>query len=137
MKYTWEFVEIFCKGDLKKIGHKDDVDIAAEEFKKWVVGKWAIAPERNMKAHQHPAMFPEELAERVLKLFSYRRDIILDPFNGAGTTTLVAKRLGRRYLGIDISQTYCETARQRIEDFSNQKGLFENYASCRNTLLRR
>jgi DNA modification methylase len=43
-----------------------------------------------MKKYDHPAMFPEALAERVLKLFSYKNDIILDPFNGAGTTTAVA-----------------------------------------------
>jgi len=59
-------------------------------------------------------MFPEALAERVIKLFSYRGDVVLDPFNGAGTTTAVASRLGRRFLGIDISPEYCATARSRL-----------------------
>ena len=67
-----------------------------------------IAPERKMKEFGHPAMFPEQLVERVLKLFSYKDDIILDPFNGAGTTTTVACKLGRNYIGIDISEEYCE-----------------------------
>ncbi|HIC38407.1 MAG TPA: site-specific DNA-methyltransferase, partial [Candidatus Marinimicrobia bacterium] len=62
----------------------------------------------------HPAMFPETLAERVLKLFSYKNDMILDPFNGAGTTTSVAKRLNRRFLGIDTSEQYCATAKKRL-----------------------
>lgn len=115
LKYTWEFVEVYCKGDLKKDGAKENIDISDEEFKSWVVAKWSIAPERNMKEYGHPAMFPEQLVERVLKLFSYKQDLVLDPFNGAGTTTAVAYRLDRKYLGIDISPEYCETAKKRID----------------------
>lgn len=116
LKYTWEFVEVFCKGDLKKKGNSADADISVEEFKSWVVAKWSIAPERHMKEYGHPAMFPENLVERVLKLFSFQNDVVLDPFNGAGTTTAVAKKTGRRYLGIDISQEYCDTAENRLKN---------------------
>lgn len=116
LKYTWEFVEIFSKGMLKKTGNKENIDISADDFKKWVVAKWSIAPERKMKAFGHPAMFPEELVKRVLQLFSYKSDIILDPFNGVGTTTYVASSLGRRFLGIDISEEYCQKAEQRIAE---------------------
>lgn len=123
LKYTWEFIEVYCKGDLKKPGKSVDADISAEEFKSWVVAKWSIAPERHMKEFGHPAMFPESLAERVLKLFSFKNDVVLDPFNGAGTTTVVAKKTGRRYLGIDISQEYCDTAQKRIDDTCDQQGL--------------
>lgn len=115
LKYTWEFLEIFAKGTLKKEGEKEMIDITADEFKKWVVSKWSIAPEKDMKKYNHPAMFPEELALRVLKLFSFKNDIILDPFNGVGTTTYVAKITNRRYLGIDISQEYCNKAIERLE----------------------
>lgn len=114
-KYTWEFLEVFCKGDLKHKGDKEKIDITGNEFKTWVDAKWSIAPERNMKEYGHPAMFPPELAYRVLKLFSYQGDIILDPFNGAGTTTLVAERTGRNYIGIDISEEYCKIAENRIK----------------------
>ena len=114
LKYTWEFVEIFAKGALKKDGHRDKADITADEFKKWVVAKWSIAPERNMKEFKHPAMFPEELVTRVIKLFSFENDIILDPFNGAGTTTFIARRFNRKFLGIDISKEYCATAENRM-----------------------
>lgn len=123
LKYTWEFIEIFSKGDLVKKGSQENIDITAEEFKKWVVAKWSIAPERNMKKFNHPAMFPEELVERVLKLFSYQNDVILDPFNGVGTTTVVAQRLNRRYLGIDVSKEYCIKAESRL------KGLLNSYIS--------
>ncbi|MBW1649211.1 MAG: site-specific DNA-methyltransferase [Deltaproteobacteria bacterium] len=124
LKYTWEFIEIFCKGDLKKIGLAKNIDISGDEFKKWVTAKWSIAPERNMKDYGHPAMFPEELAERILKLFSYKSDIVLDPFNGVGTTTAVAKKLKRKYLGIDISDKYCKVAQKRIEDLKIKTELF-------------
>lgn len=115
LKYTWEFLEIFCKGDLKKPGDKENIDLSADEFKSWVNAKWSIGPERKMKEYGHPAMFPEKLVIRVLKLFSYQGDIVLDPFNGAGTTTVTANNFRRRYLGIECSEKYCETARQRIE----------------------
>lgn len=117
LKYTWEFLEIFSKGDLKKPGDSANIDITADEFKSWVNAKWSIAPERDMKQYGHPAMFPQKLVERVLKMFSYKADIILDPFNGAGTTTLVAHLTNRRYLGIDISNDYCHTAKQRIASY--------------------
>ena len=117
LKYSWEFVEVFCKGDIKKAGRAADADITADEFKKWVYGKWSIAPERGMSARfGHPAMFPEELARRVLRLFSFRGDAILDPFNGAGTTSLVAKKTGRKFLGVDISPEYCATAERRLKE---------------------
>lgn len=130
LKYSWEFVEIFCKNSLKKEGDKNNIDIDSEEFKKWVYGKWSIAPERNMKKYKHDAMFPEELVKRLLKLFSYKNDIVLDPFNGAGTTTKVAKQLNRKFIGIDISEEYCKTAEDRLNNCFNmskkEKDLFNS-----------
>jgi len=124
LKYTWEFLEIFCKGDLKHEGDDKMADITADEFKKWVYAKWDIQPEYNMKKYGHPAMFPEELVERVLKLFSFKGDIILDPFNGVGTTTAVAKKLSRNYLGIDTSKEYCKKAEERLKNTQIDMTLF-------------
>jgi DNA modification methylase len=116
LKYTWEFLEIFCKGSLKHNGATDKTDLSADEFKEWVYAKWDIAPERNMKKWEHPAMFPEELCKRVIKLFSFENDIILDPFNGVGSATKVAKELNRRFCGIDISEEYCKKAEKRLRN---------------------
>ena len=124
LKYTWEFLEVFCKGSLKKEGNSNNIDISDEEFKKYVIAKWDIAPERNMKNYGHPAMFPENLVERVLKLFSFKGDIILDPFNGAGTTTAIAKKLSRKYIGIDISKEYCKIAEDRLKNTQIDISLF-------------
>ena len=116
LKYTWEFLEVFCKGSLKKEGSPDDADIDAESFKEWVVAKWSIAPERRMREFGHPAMFPEELARRVMLLFSFQGDAVLDPFAGVGTTCAAALRTGRRYLGVDIIPEYCAAAEARLGD---------------------
>ena len=115
LKYTWEFVEVFCKGDLKKEGDKSNADILGDDFKKWVYAKWSISPERKMKEYDHPAMFPEELVKRVLQLFSFKNDVILDPFVGAGTTCVVAKKTGRHYVGIDVSKEYTKTSINRLK----------------------
>lgn len=114
LKYTWEFIEYFYKVDPKHKGDKSKIDIVGDEFKKWTTAKWSVAPERKMKEYGHPAMFPEELVERILKLFTYKDDIVYDPFSGAGTTCAVCDRLGRRYLGTDISEQYCKVARERV-----------------------
>lgn len=114
IKYTWEYIEVFDKETHKKTGRREDIDITAEEFKEWVNGRWTFPPETRMKDYGHPAMYPEELPRRLIKLFSYKNDIVLDPFNGAGTTTLVARRLGRRFIGIDLSCQYCDVAERRL-----------------------
>jgi site-specific DNA-methyltransferase (adenine-specific) len=63
-------------------------------------------------------MFPEELPRRLMKLFSYKHDIVLDPFNGAGTTSLVAWKLSRRFIGIDVSEQYSAQAMKRLRTSS-------------------
>jgi len=123
MKYTWEFLEIFSKGDLKHMGDSSKADITGDEFKKWVYAKWSIAPERNMKEYDHPAMFPEKLVEQTLKLFSFENDVILDPFGGVGTTAKVAKQFNRQFISIDTSDEYTKKAKERLKNVSHQKTL--------------
>ena len=58
-----------------------------------------------------------------IKLFTFKNDVVVDPFNGAGTTTLAAAKTGRRYLGVDVSVDYCATAQKRLDDIkkSNER----------------
>lgn len=65
-------------------------------------------------AYKHPAIFPEQLAQDHIISWSNEGDIVLDTFNGSGTTTKMAKILGRKYIGIDVSEEYNEIARQRL-----------------------
>lgn len=124
LKYTYEFIEVFCKKDKKKAGKLENIDITEDEFKDWVTARWSFAPEHRMKNFGHPAMFPEELPKRCLKLFSYKGDIVLDPFNGLGTTCVVAKRLNRKFIGIDISDEYCKKAELRVGNTAISRELF-------------
>ena len=66
-------------------------------------------------AYQHPALFPEKLARDHIISWSNPGDIVLDPMNGAGTTTKMAYTLGRKFIGIDISQDYCKIALERLQ----------------------
>ena len=127
IKYTWEFIEVFDKITHKKAGNRENIDITADEFKEWVKGRWSFPPETRMKDYNHPAMFPEELPRRIMKLFSYRNDIVLDPFNGAGTTTLVAWKSGRRFIGIDNSPQYCEMAMRRLGSVTGENEISPDY----------
>jgi DNA modification methylase len=63
---------------------------------------------------QHPAVFPNKLASNMIKCFCPENGLVLDPFNGSGTTTLAAKSLDRQYIGIDLSEEYCNIANQRL-----------------------
>ncbi len=63
----------------------------------------------------HPCQMPEAVLERILRASSQPGDLVLDPFAGSGTTLAVAKRLGRRYLGIELSEQYAEQVRRRLE----------------------
>jgi DNA modification methylase len=80
----------------------------------WVINTGYMRSTKDKIAYQHPAMFPEILVERHIISWSNENDIILDPFVGSGTTCKMAKLLNRNYIGIDISDEYCEIARQRI-----------------------
>ena len=118
MKHTYEFIEVYAKGDIKHeiSNHKEQDDMQKLEFAEWVKnGTWSLPGEAKMKEFGHPAMFPEGLAYRAIKLFSGRGDVVMDIFNGCGTTTKVAKENGRVFLGIDIDQKYCETAQTRVD----------------------
>ena len=106
---------------------KGESDIRKEEFLRWTTGFWEFSGE-SAKRIGHPAPYPEELAKRCIKLFSFTDDLILDPFVGSGTTLVAAAKEHRRCIGIDIDKTYCELAIRRAETAiqrSKQKKLTE------------
>lgn len=80
-------------------------DIARDEFMEATLSVWDILPE-SAKRVGHPAPFPVELAERVIQLYSYVGDVVLDPFLGSGTTAVASVKHGRRYAGFEIDDTY-------------------------------
>ena len=109
---SWEYVLVFSKGQWKLPGDRAAIDISAKEFETFSDGFWAIPPERRRNGH--PAPFPEDLIERIVKFYSYRGNVVVDMFGGTGTVAAVARRLGRHYLHIDSSLEYCHLALERV-----------------------
>lgn len=68
----------------------------------------------------HPAPFPLELPHRLINLYTYEDDVVLDPFAGSGTTCLAALQNNRNYIGYDIVEKYVDLATDRISEFKNQ-----------------
>jgi modification methylase len=87
--------------------------ITKEDFLAWTVDVWEIRPESARRVG-HPAPFPVELSRRLIELYSYRGDVVLDCFAGAGSTAVAAVRSGRRYVGYDTDPGYLHLARRRI-----------------------
>jgi DNA modification methylase len=88
-------------------------DLTAEEFKAWTRNAWMI-PTGNAQQFDHPCVFPIELPRRLIKLYSYVGDTVLDPFMGSGTTLQAARLLRRRAVGMEQSAKYCELAAGRV-----------------------
>ncbi len=109
----FEYILIFSKWNLK-LQEDGESDLTKENFVEYTKSIWNISPERNIK--EHPAVFPEEIPRRLIKMLTYKNMVVLDPFMGSGTTCKVAKEMGRRYIGIEISSNYCKLARERMNN---------------------
>lgn len=99
--------------------------LTADEFKAWTRNAWYIPGGHAEQYLDHPAKFPPELPRRLIKLYSYVGDVVLDPFGGSGTTVRAARDCGRHGISIDTSQRYCRLAAGR----ASQVTLFDEAAS--------
>ena len=109
-----EYCLVFSKEGMSK-GSKGKSTIEKEEFMESTLSIWNINPARAKKIG-HPAPFPVELAERFINLYSYEKDLILDPFIGSGTTALAASKLKRNYIGYEVNAEYCKLAEKRLAE---------------------
>jgi DNA modification methylase len=75
---------------------------------------WHINPESS---DSHPAVYPEELSDKIIQYYSFKGDVVLDPFMGSGTTAVSCKKLGRKWIGFERSEEFCKIARKRIKDY--------------------
>ena len=110
-----EMIAVFHKGGFRRpaTGGRHG-DITRDEFLAWTLGMWTFAG-ANPRRVGHPAPFPEELPRRLIKLYSYPEDLVLDPFSGSGTTLVAAKRLGRNSVGVEINATFCELTVRNLQ----------------------
>lgn len=119
LRDTHEYILIFSKGSLKRDSKNKENTIKKEEFMEYTKSIWTFNPE-SAKKIGHPAPFPEELPYRLIQLYSFKDDIILDPFFGSGTTGLVALKSGRKYIGYETNDDYITLAKSRLESFLKQ-----------------
>lgn len=109
-----EIILVCFKGSATNPPNGREAIITPKEFIDYTTGQWGdICPESATRVG-HPAPFPVELPKRCIKLFTYRGDTVLDPFNGSGSTGVAALQCGCKYVGIDISQKYLDISRERI-----------------------
>ena len=140
LKIDYEFILIFKKlGDTPKVTKeiKELSKLTTNEWNTYFSGHWNFAGEKQDK---HLAMFPEELPRRLIRMFSFVGDTVLDPFLGSGTTSLAAKNLSRNSVGYEIGQTFTPIIKNKLKiserdifgdctyEFINQKKQEEDYS---------
>lgn len=124
IKLDYEFILIFKKyGESPKVSQKikELSKLTQEEWGQCFTGHWNFSGEKQDK---HLAMFPEELPRRLIKMFSFVGDTVLDPFLGSGTTSLAARNLDRNSIGYEINEDYLLTIREKLG--IRQKDIFKD-----------
>ena len=128
IKLDYEFILIFKKlGESPKVSReiKEKSRLTTEEWNEYFYGHWNFAGEKQDK---HLAMFPEELPKRLIKMFSFAGDTVLDPFLGSGTTCLAAKNLDRTSIGYEINRDFLPIIKEKVKGehtviFQEKKGV--------------
>ena len=136
-----EYIMVYCKDRFGRNRYEGAVeDIHPDDFARWTKSLWTLEDSSRRedeeslarriqadhstvwkmatakaKGSLHPSPFPEELPARLIRLYTFRGECILDPFAGTGTTCAAAKRLGRSWIGYDTSPEYVEIARRRVD----------------------
>jgi site-specific DNA-methyltransferase (adenine-specific) len=126
LKIDYEFILIFKKqGTPPNISRdiKERSKLTIEEWNEFFAGHWNIPGE---KQNGHLAMFPEEIPRRLIKMFSFVNDTVLDPFLGSGTTTLAAKNLDRNSIGYEINADFIPVIKEKLG--LKEKGFFDKFS---------
>lgn len=116
--FPYEWIIVFCKkGKREKVSNeiKEKSKLSQKEWADWAINSfWEMQPAKA-KSEGHPAPFPKELPYRLIKLYSFYGDTVLDPFMGYGTTAEAAIELGRNAIGYELNDEYCKLAEKRLE----------------------
>mgnify|MGYP000969754523 FL=1 len=115
IKLDYEYILIFKKyGDPPSVQSalKEQSKLTIEEWNQYFTGHWNFSGEKQNK---HLAMFPEELPKRLIKMFSFVGDTILDPFLGSGTSSLAARNLNRNSIGYEINENYLPIIKEKLD----------------------
>jgi site-specific DNA-methyltransferase (adenine-specific) len=119
-----EYILVFCKDTFKRQNpSKRASTISRDEFLEYNKSVWNIAAEPARKIG-HPAPFPVELPRRLIQLYTFEGEVVLDPFMGSGQTAIAAMKSNRHYVGYEIDEKYVDLANRRIQEniHANRKG---------------
>ena len=125
--YPYEWITVFSKAGKREPVSKEIKDkskLTTEEWQKWAINSiWEMQPAKA-KSEGHPAPFPLELPKRLIKLYSFYGDTVLDPFAGTGTTLKAAIQLGRKGIGYELNEYYLPLIKRKIDSASEDICLF-------------
>jgi modification methylase len=116
-----EYILVFSKGTFSRKGKGRQNTITKDEFLEWTKSVWNF-PAVSAKKVGHPAPFPKELPQRLIQLYTFKDDIVLDPFVGSGTTCIAAVEAERSYIGYDINPEYIGIAKHRLGLLNSREG---------------
>ena len=114
-----EYILVFSKDSFSRKRNGKENSICKEGFLEWTKSVWTF-PAVSAKRIGHPAPFPEELPHRLIQLYTFIGDVVLDPFCGSGTTCLSALKSDRHYIGYDVEEEYIRLANDRISGYADQ-----------------
>ncbi|NOX63143.1 MAG: site-specific DNA-methyltransferase [Chloroflexi bacterium] len=110
-----EYILVFSKGRFRREAKGRESTITRDEFLEYTKSVWEF-PTVSAKRVGHPAPFPVELPRRLIQLYTFAGDVVLDPFLGSGSTAIAAQRAGRHFVGYEIDEQYVELARERLRE---------------------
>ena len=121
--YPYEWITVFSKKGKRNSVPKDIKEkskLTTKEWQDWAINSiWEMQPAKA-KSEEHPAPFPDELPKRLIKLYSFWGDTVLDPFMGTGTTAKVALALGRKAIGYELNADYAPLIKRKLSAVGQQ-----------------
>lgn len=116
-----EYIMVYSKAKFKRENpYKRKATISHRQFLEWTKSVWTF-PAESARKIGHPAPFPTELPYRLIQLYTFEHDIVLDPFMGSGQTAIAALKSDRHYVGYEIDQSYVDLAERRIRQFIREE----------------
>jgi site-specific DNA-methyltransferase (adenine-specific) len=121
-----EYILVFSKGSYSRIADGRQNTISQIEFLSYTKSIWEFPAESAIRIG-HPAPFPVELPYRCIQLYSFKQDVVLDPFCGSGSTCVAAVKTGRHFVGYDNNQLFVEIALKRIREFIQKENMHHDH----------
>lgn len=119
LRDTHEYILVFSKGSFERRKADRQSTMTKEQFMEWTKSVWTMNPESAKKV-KHPAPFPVDLPYRLIQLYTFKSDVVLDPFMGSGSTAIAALTSERKFIGYEIDPQYIKIAEERIAPYRLQ-----------------